>query len=225
METSIQTFKRKCSASTELKVKVLRICSKTKSSVENVYSEVIGNNEANISTLQMLTSIENKFGRLLDMQETLPEEALADFEKKLDKDRRARLREEKRKNQEALQKERVARALERSQGDFHFWVIKIKIQPLQKLTVEGDLSGGRHHSHEKKTSPTKKTNHLNSKSICRRFSLNSKLHKLRLCFTGTIKFSVSSLEERCHYWPTKSSVVKPTEEEFEPTEIRAELHL
>ena len=52
------------------------------------------------------------------MQETLPEEALAEFEKKLDKDRRARLREEKLKNQEALQKERVARALERSQGDF-----------------------------------------------------------------------------------------------------------
>ena len=88
--------------------------------VENVYSEVIGNNEAHISTLQMLTSIENKFGRLLDMQETLPEEALAEFEKKLDKDRRARLREEKLRNQEALQKERVARALERSQGKFYF---------------------------------------------------------------------------------------------------------
>ena len=99
-------------------MRVLRVSWKTKSSVENVYSEVIGNNEAHISTLQMLTSIENKFGRLLDMQETLPEEALAEFEKKLDKDRRARLREEKLKNQEALQKERVARALERSQGNF-----------------------------------------------------------------------------------------------------------
>ena len=55
-------------------------------------------------------------GTLLDLQETLPEDVIAEFEKKLEKDRRARLREEKIREQEALQKERVKRALERAQG-------------------------------------------------------------------------------------------------------------
>ena len=64
----------------------------------------------------MLTSIENFFGELLDLQEQLPEDTIAEFEKKLEKDRRARLREEKIKEQEALQRERVRRALERAQG-------------------------------------------------------------------------------------------------------------
>jgi len=85
--------------------------------VGDVYGSVIGDNDANISTLQMLTSIENTLGTLLDMQETLPEDVIAEFEKKLEKDRRARLREEKIREQEALQKERVKRALERAQGD------------------------------------------------------------------------------------------------------------
>merc|ERR1712128_273960 len=81
-----------------------------------VYGSVIGDNDANISTLQMLTSIENTLGTLLDMQETLREDVIAEFEKKLEKDRRARLREEKIREQEALQKERVKRALERAQA-------------------------------------------------------------------------------------------------------------
>jgi len=84
--------------------------------VGDVYGSVIGDNDANISTLQMLTSIENTLGTLLDMQETLPEDVIAEFEKKLEKDRRARLREEKIREQEALQKERVKRALERAQA-------------------------------------------------------------------------------------------------------------
>ena len=84
--------------------------------VGEVYGQVIGDNDANISTLQMLTSIENMLGTLLDLQETLPEDTIAEFEKKLEKDRRARLREEKIREQEALQKERVKRALERAQG-------------------------------------------------------------------------------------------------------------
>ena len=84
--------------------------------VGEVYGQVIGENDANISTLQMLTSIENFFGELLDLQEQLPEDTIAEFEKKLEKDRRARLREEKIKEQEALQRERVRRALERAQG-------------------------------------------------------------------------------------------------------------
>lgn len=84
--------------------------------VEEVYNTVIGENDANISTLQMLTSIENTFGQLLDLQEMMPEDEIAEYEKKFEKDRRARLREDKLREQEALQKERVQRALERAQA-------------------------------------------------------------------------------------------------------------
>merc|ERR1712131_414865 len=84
--------------------------------VEEVYNTVIGENDANISTLQMLTSIENTFGQLLDLQEMMPEDEIAEYEKKFEKDRRARLREDKLREQEALQKERVLRALERAQA-------------------------------------------------------------------------------------------------------------
>ena len=50
------------------------------------------------------------------MQELLPEETLIKHEKRLDKDRRARLRDEKVKEQEMAQLERAKKALERSQA-------------------------------------------------------------------------------------------------------------
>jgi len=93
-----------------------KLLAKFGNKVEEVYNEVIGENDANISTLQMLTSIENTFGQLLDLQEMMPEEEIAEYEKKFEKDRRARLREDKLREQEALQKERVQRALERAQA-------------------------------------------------------------------------------------------------------------
>ena len=46
----------------------------------------------------------------------MPEDEIAEYEKKFEKDRRARLREDKLREQEALQKERVQRALERAQA-------------------------------------------------------------------------------------------------------------
>ena len=95
---------------------------------------MIGDNDANISTLQMLTSIENMLGTLLDLQETLPEDTIAEFEKKLEKDRRARLREEKIREQEALQKERVKRALERAQGK-PFKVLDIPITVFSRTKI------------------------------------------------------------------------------------------
>jgi hypothetical protein len=84
--------------------------------VEEVYVNVVGDNDANITTLQMLTSIENMLGTLLDLMEEMPEEEVAEYEKKFEKERRARLREDKMREQEAMQKERVQRALERSQA-------------------------------------------------------------------------------------------------------------
>jgi len=93
-----------------------KLLAKFGNKVEGVYNEVIGENDANISTLQMLTSIENTFGQLLDLQEMMPEDEIAEYEKKFEKDRRARLREDKLREQEAIQKERVQRALERAQA-------------------------------------------------------------------------------------------------------------
>jgi hypothetical protein len=84
--------------------------------VENVYTNIIGDNDANINTLQMLTSIENALGLVLDLQENMPDEQIAEYEKKFEKERRVRLREGKIREQEALAKERVKRALKRSQA-------------------------------------------------------------------------------------------------------------
>jgi len=86
------------------------------SHVGRVYVNVIGDNEAQIPTLHMLISIENYLGNLLDQMEVLPAEVIAQYEKRFEKDRRARMREEKAKQQEMLQKERVQRALERAQA-------------------------------------------------------------------------------------------------------------
>lgn len=86
------------------------------SNVSKVYVNVIGDNEAQIPTLHMLISIENTLGELLDQMELLPVEVVTQFEKKYEKDRRARMREEKAREQEQLQKERVQRALERAQA-------------------------------------------------------------------------------------------------------------
>ena len=75
------------------------------SHVSRVYVKVIGDNEAQIPTLHMLISIENYLGNLLDQMEVLPAEVIAQYEKRFEKDRRARMREEKAKQQEMLQKE------------------------------------------------------------------------------------------------------------------------
>merc|ERR1712123_439043 len=93
-----------------------RLLNRYGSKIEAVYKSLVGENEANIESLQMLTSIENILGTLLDMQEQLPVEILTKYEKKLDKDRRARLRDEKVKEQEKLQLERARKALQRSQA-------------------------------------------------------------------------------------------------------------
>ncbi|XP_072025922.1 cilia- and flagella-associated protein 100-like [Amphiura filiformis] len=85
--------------------------------VEEVYNNCIGDNEANISTLQMLTNIENKLEELFESIETMPPEKVEAAEKAKEKERRLRLREEKLEAQRIHQEERVKRALERAQAD------------------------------------------------------------------------------------------------------------
>ena len=85
--------------------------------VEEVYRSCIGDNEANISTLQMLTNIENRLEELFVTIETMPADKVAEAEKAKEKERRMRLREEKLDQQRRNQEERLRRALERAKAD------------------------------------------------------------------------------------------------------------
>jgi DNA repair ATPase RecN len=52
-----------------------------KRKVEDVYKNCIGDNEANIDTLQMLTNIENKLEELFQRIEQMPPEKVEEAEK------------------------------------------------------------------------------------------------------------------------------------------------
>ena len=85
--------------------------------VEEVYRRCIGDNEANISTLQMLTNIENRLEELFEHIEMMPQEKVELAEKAKEKERRLKLREEKKQQQKLHQEERVRKALERAKAD------------------------------------------------------------------------------------------------------------
>ncbi|RDD47148.1 Cilia- and flagella-associated protein 100 [Trichoplax sp. H2] len=85
--------------------------------VEEVYRHCIGDNEANLNTLQMLTAIENKLEELFESIELLPSDKVEAAEKAKEKERRLKLREEKLEAQRLHQEDRVKRALKRAQAD------------------------------------------------------------------------------------------------------------
>lgn len=85
--------------------------------VEEVYRSCIGDNEANISTLQMLTNIENRLEELFEQIETMPQDKVEAAEKSKEKERRLKLREEKMEQQRLHQEERVRKALERAKAE------------------------------------------------------------------------------------------------------------
>ncbi|KAK7102985.1 cilia- and flagella-associated protein 100-like [Littorina saxatilis] len=85
--------------------------------VEEVYRSCIGDNEANISTLQMLTNIENRLEELFETIETMPQDKVEAAEKAKEKERRLKMREEKMEQQRIHQEERVKRALERAKAE------------------------------------------------------------------------------------------------------------
>jgi len=85
--------------------------------VEEVYRQCIGDNEANINALQMLTNIENRLEELFEMIEMMPPEKVEAAEKAKDKERRLRLREEKLAAQKKHQEERIRKAIERAQAE------------------------------------------------------------------------------------------------------------
>lgn len=85
--------------------------------VLEVYRRCIGENEANLGTLQMLTVIEHQLDDLLECLERVPQAKIEQAEKAKEKERRIRLREEKIRQQRLLQEERLQRALARAQAD------------------------------------------------------------------------------------------------------------
>ncbi|XP_033746555.1 LOW QUALITY PROTEIN: cilia- and flagella-associated protein 100-like [Pecten maximus] len=85
--------------------------------VEEVYRSCIGDNEANISTLQMLTNIENRLEELFEQIETMPQDKVEAAEKAKEKERRLKQREEKMEQQRLHQEERVRKALERAKAE------------------------------------------------------------------------------------------------------------
>lgn len=85
--------------------------------VEDVYRNCMGDNEANISTLQMLTNIENRLEELFEMIETMPQDKVEAAEKAKDKERRLKMREEKMEQLRLHQEERVRKALERAKAE------------------------------------------------------------------------------------------------------------
>ncbi|KAL2103886.1 hypothetical protein ACEWY4_000754 [Coilia grayii] len=85
--------------------------------VAEVYQGCVGETEANLTTLQMLTSIEGRLEELLENLELVPREQMLTVERVREKERRIRSREEKVRLQKKQQEERLRKALERAQAD------------------------------------------------------------------------------------------------------------
>uniref|UniRef100_W5NFG9 Coiled-coil domain containing 38 n=1 Tax=Lepisosteus oculatus TaxID=7918 RepID=W5NFG9_LEPOC len=85
--------------------------------VNEVYQTCIGDVGANISTLQMLTNIENKMEEVIECLETLPREKVEVVEANREKEMRIRLREEKLLLKKKHQEERLRLAVERANAD------------------------------------------------------------------------------------------------------------
>ncbi|XP_059505679.1 cilia- and flagella-associated protein 100 isoform X2 [Stegostoma tigrinum] len=85
--------------------------------VGEVYRACIGENEANMSTLQMLTSIENYLEDLFENLEKFPREKVELAQRNKEKERRMRVREERLMEEKLHQEERIHRAIIRSQAE------------------------------------------------------------------------------------------------------------
>lgn len=85
--------------------------------VERVYINCVGSNEANITTLQMLTNIENKLEELFQKIESMPPDKVEEAEKAKEKERRLKQREERINEQKKNQEERIRKALERARAE------------------------------------------------------------------------------------------------------------
>jgi hypothetical protein len=92
--------------------------------VGEVYKNCIGENEANIKALLMLTSIENRMEELLEQIDMLPPEKVQAAEKAKEKERRLLALEKKKEEERLASEERVRKALARARAE-----------PKKKVTV------------------------------------------------------------------------------------------
>jgi hypothetical protein len=103
--------------------------------VEQVYTTCIGSNEANITTLQMLTNIENKLEELFQKIEQMPPDKVEEAEKAKEKERRLKQREERAIEQKKNQEERIRKALERARAEPKKNVKPLEIYLLDLLSL------------------------------------------------------------------------------------------
>lgn len=87
--------------------------------VSEVYNRCGFDFDPSISTIQMLTNIESKLEQYLAVVDEMPPALVEHAEKQREKERRAVAREEKVEQEKAVQAERAARSLERSQAPVH----------------------------------------------------------------------------------------------------------
>ncbi|XP_043216428.1 cilia- and flagella-associated protein 100-like [Amphibalanus amphitrite] len=85
--------------------------------VTEVYTVILGENQANISTLQMLASLESHIEDMFGYLETVPADRLHAAEKLRDRERRLKLRELKIVQQQQAQAERLRRTRQRAMAE------------------------------------------------------------------------------------------------------------
>eukprot|EP00118_Oscarella_pearsei_P003800 m.15792 g.15792 ORF g.15792 m.15792 type:complete len:598 (+) comp26564_c0_seq1:38-1831(+) len=85
--------------------------------VGEVYRNCIGENEANITTLHMLTSIENRLEELFEQLDMMPPEKVEAAEKAKEKERRLNALEKKKEEERLQSEERARRAMERARAE------------------------------------------------------------------------------------------------------------
>ncbi|XP_051561863.1 cilia- and flagella-associated protein 100 [Myxocyprinus asiaticus] len=96
--------------------------------VEEAYHSCVGETEAKLSTLLMLTAIEDKLGELLENADRISRNCMTIAERVKEKQRRIRLRDEKILLQMKHQEERQKKALERSHAEIKKMSVK-KMMP------------------------------------------------------------------------------------------------
>eukprot|EP00117_Sycon_ciliatum_P036143 scpid19586/ scgid0346/ Coiled-coil domain-containing protein 37 len=84
--------------------------------VASVYKSSVGINEANITSLQMLTAVEAKLHELFDIMSRMPAHQLADAERMKDKERRQRQKDEQLAESRRQNEERLQKALDRAKA-------------------------------------------------------------------------------------------------------------
>ncbi|XP_075199553.1 coiled-coil domain-containing protein 38 [Anomaloglossus baeobatrachus] len=94
-----------------------KMLSTLKKKIADVYTCCIGEAQAAINPVQMLSSIENRYGDLQDLLESLPKEMVQVEQRAKQRERRMKIRQETLKDELLKQEQRMIRTLERATKD------------------------------------------------------------------------------------------------------------